>query len=299
MRRSASRRTTPAAVAVAIVGTLLVAGCRHATSQGDLARFAEAAGKVHVQTDLAFARANAISRKNEIDAFVATRRPGISERAFPPALDPQSIAAWDQALSDLERYGGLLAELLDGDRGVRSASDITGLGRELQTGEVGAHIDAGVATGFATLAGVLMDASARSSARTIMRRTDPAIHRVLTSMAGAIGTDRTEGIQGTVWANWTASQTGLRDSYADASEKGDAAKQRAIAVDFLETIDRRDADLQALSSLKASLLALADAHSAAAAGSRLRQQQIIDGLDRRLVEARRDVRTLKGTSDAE
>ncbi|MBB3693583.1 hypothetical protein [Sphingomonas sp. BK580] len=273
---------------------LLSSGCVHTGGQGDFARFAEAAGKVHAQADLSFARANAISRRTAVDAFVASRRPGISERAFPPALDADAVAAWDAALSDLERYGSLVATLLDGGRGGHAAEAVAGLGRELQTGAAGAKIDPGVGAGFAALAGILVDASARSSARTIMRAADPAVRSTVNAMAGAIGRDRSEGLQGTVWSNWTTSLGGIRDQYAAAAEKGDEVRQRALAIDFLAGVDEREADLRGLASLRASLLALADAHAAAVAGSPRAQSAVIDGIDRRLSAVRSNLDLLGG-----
>jgi hypothetical protein len=49
-----------------------------------------------------------------------------------------------------------------------------------------------------------------------------------------------------------------------------------------------------LSALHVSLLALADAHAAAAAGSAPTQAAIIAGMERRLGDTRRDIKTLGG-----
>lgn len=287
-------RPPAAARVTAFALALCASACVHAPRQGDLSRFAEATGKVHAQADLAFARANAISRQAAVDAFVASRRPGISERAFPPALDPDAIAAWDGALSDLERYGALLARLTAPRRGTDTADAAAGLGRELQTGRARASIDPGVGAGFAALAGILVDASARSTARTLAASADPAVRRLLSAMADAIGTDWTQGVQATVWSNWTASLNGARAAYAAAAEKGDEVRQRALAAEFLAAIDRRDADLRALASLRGSLMSLADAHAAVAAGSASSQAELIDAIDRRLAETRRNIELLGG-----
>ena len=273
---------------------LSLAGCTHSLDPEGLSRFAEAAGKVHVQADAAFGRANAISRQAAIDVFVASRRPGLSERALPPAVDADAVAVWDAALSDLERYGALLAQLTGPGRGAGTGTAVAALGRELGSGQAAARIDPGVGAGFAALAGVLVDAEAKSSARKIMRDADPAVRRLLVAMADAVGVDRNQGLQGTVWSNWTASLNGARDAYATAAEKGDEGRQRVLIGEYLGGIDRRDADLRALASLRASLLGLADAHAAAAAGSAPSQAAIIAGIDRRLEDARRDIRTLGG-----
>lgn len=271
-----------------------LSGCVHAVAQGDLSRFAEAAGKVHDQADVAFARANAISRHAAIDVFVASRRVGLSDRAFPPVLDADTIAAWDAALTNLERYGSLLAELTDAGRGARAGLGVTTFGHELQSGQAGAGLTPGIGAGFAALAGILVDSSAQSSAKAVMRRADPEVRRLLVAMAKAVGSDRTEGLQGTVWSNWTASLNGTRAAYAVAAEKGDEARQRSLIADYLGGVDKRSADLRALSALHVSLLALADAHAAAAAGSAPTQAAIIAGMERRLGDTRRDIKTLGG-----
>lgn len=277
-----------------LVVVLALSGCMHAPDQGNVSRFAEAASKVHAQADAAFTRANGISRQAAIDVFVASRRPGLSERAFQPAIDGDTIAAWDAALADLERYGSLVAELTDPVRGARTTLGVTSLGRELQAGKLHARIDPGVGAGFAALAGILMDTSGRSSAKQIMTGADPVVRRLLAAMAEAIGADRTQGLQGTVWSNWMASLNGTRTAYASAAEKGDEARQRLLVADYLAGVDRRDSDLRALAALRTSLLTLADAHSAAAAGSAATQAAIIAGIDRRLGDARRDIRALGG-----
>lgn len=293
LRVVGAARSGPIRRSAPVVAALL-AGCVHAPDPSQLSRFAEATGKVHAQADLAFGRANAVSRQAAIDLFVASRRPGLSERSFPPAIDAASIAAWDSALSDLERYGALLARLTDGGRGGRTTAAVAALGRELQSGETRTPIGPGVGAGFAALAGILVDASGATSAKRIMAETDPDVRRVLTAMAEAVGADPSEGLQGTVATNWTATTAPTRIAYAAAAEKGDETRQRALAVDYLASIDRRDSDLKALAALRSSLLALADAHSAAAAGSAPTQAAIIDGIDRRLADARRDIRTLGG-----
>lgn len=279
---------------VALTAALALSACARSTTSGELAAFSQGVGKVHAQADLAFARANAVSRQAAIDVFVASRRPGLSERAFPPALEHDDVVAWDAALDDLQRYGDLLATLLDGGRGRRTSGAAAALGRELADGAARARIDPGVGAGFAALAGILVDARAASSARGIMRAADPSVRRLLLAMADAIGRDRTQGVQGTVWSNWTAATGGVRDQYAPAAEKGDEARQRALVADYLAALDRRDADLRSLSSLRASLISLADAHAAAAAGSAPGQMAVLEAIDRRLVEARRDVDLLGG-----
>lgn len=273
----------------AVLPAILLAACATGPRPGELTGFATAVGKVHGQTDAAFDRANAISRQAAIDLFVTSRRPGLSERSFPMAIAAQTRQAWDGALADLERYGTLLATLTGAGRGRATGEAFVGLGDELGRGQAGVGIDPGVGAGFAALAAALVDSQARSSARDVMRRTDPAVRSLVAAMAAAIGASDAEGLRGTVASNWTAALGATRAAYATAAEKGDESRQRSLIADYLAGVDRRDADLRALASLRTSLLTLGDAHAAAAAGSAPGQAAVLDGIDRRLADMRRDM----------
>lgn len=288
------RRGVQALARLVLPAIFALGGCAHTIQGSDLSRFAEATGKVHAQADTAFIRANGVSRQAAIDLFVSARKPSISERSFPPALSPEDVAGWDQVFFDLERYGALLANLTKGGRGASTGRAVAQLGAELQGGVAKAPITPGVGAGLAALASTLVDARAQAWARSIMLATDPHIRLVLSQMAEAVGGDRQTGLQATVWSNWTTNLTGVQIAYATATEKGDEGRQRALIGDYVAGIDRRDADLRSLSALHASLLALADAHTAAADGTPQSQAAIIEGIDRRLDDLRRDITLLGG-----
>jgi hypothetical protein len=271
-----------------------LSGCVHTPNQGSLSRFAEATSKVHVQANAVFARANGITRQAAITVFVDSRRPGLSERAFPQAIDADTIASWDAALDDLERYGTLLANLTERARSQKTETGLISLGQELRNGQAQLRIDPSVGAGFAALADVLVNASVHSTAKRVMIATDPSVHRLLHAMADAIGADRSKGLHGTVWSSWIASFDDTRNAYAVAAEKQDETRQRALIADYLAAVERRDSDLRALTALRTSLLALADAHTAAANGSAATQAAIIDGIDRRLTNVREGFRALGG-----
>lgn len=110
---------------------------------------------------------------------------------------------------------------------------------------------------------------AQRRAREILQRTDPQVRSLLTAMAEAVGPTDAEGLRGTVGSAWTTSGGRDQRAYALAVEaKRDEDARRTIVVDYLSLLDRRQAQLASLASLRSSLLALADAHSAAAAGSK-------------------------------
>ena len=84
--------------------------------------------------------------------------------------------------------------------------------------------------------------------------------------------------------NWIRTFGPLQNVYAGAAERKDDKLQRATIAAFLDRVDRRDAQLRSLAAFRLSLLALADAHSAAAAGSRRPAVELLALVERRLNE---------------
>jgi len=248
----------------------------------DLAGFGRAASGLQADAATTFAEANRLTRSVEVDRFVRSGAIALSERRFPPAVPPQVSARWRAALGDLARYGNLLATLTGRGRGGVQTDAFRQLGVELASGTAAVDLDPGIAAGFASLAGGLVDLRAQTSANEILRRTDPDVRRLLTAMAAAVGSSDAEGLRGTVASNWTtALSTHQRDYATAASQKADA-RQRQIVADYLSGIDRRDAQLASLATLRASLLGLADAHTAAAAGSRRPFDEVLRDMRDRL-----------------
>lgn len=153
---------------------------------------------------------------------------------------------------------------------------------QLNTGPAEAGLNPGVSAGFSALAGALVDLRAQASAREIMRTTDPKVRVLLTAMADAVGKGDGDGLRGTVASNWTAILSNQQRAYAVAATEKAEARQRQIVADYLAGIDRRDAQLAALAGLRSSLLGLADAHAAAAAGSRRPFDEVLKDVNQRL-----------------
>lgn len=273
-RASIGRLATPA---------ILLISCSCArTPPADLTGFGRAATGLQTDVGSSFAEANRLARSAETDRFVRSGAIGLSERRFPSAVPPEVAAAWRNALGDLARYGNLLATLTGGGRGSMRTDAFRQLGVQLSAGPVAADLDPGIAAGFSALAGALVDLRAQSSARDIMRRTDPDVRRLLVSMADAVGVDDGSGLRGTVRSNWTAALTAQQRTYAVAATEKADARQRQIVSDYLAGIDRRDAQLAGLAMLRSSLLSLADAHTAAAAGSARPFRDVLADVDDRL-----------------
>lgn len=274
-----------------IAWTLLVgaalAGCGRTVSSTDLDGFDRASAAVAKQVEVNLADANRIARTAAVDRFVRSYAVGITEDRFPPAVPSDVVASWRSALSGLERYGLLLSTLTDPEQGAQTSEAFKRLGVELNGGTIGAGISPGVASGFATLAGTLVELQGQRRAREILRRTDPQVRALLTAMADAVGRSDGEGLRGTVASSWTASTGELQRSYAAAAEKRDEPRQRALAGEYLVALDRRQAQLGSLAALRSSLLALADAHTAAADGSRRPVGELLSVVEGRLDDVSR------------
>jgi len=282
--RQQFRRVT--LLSAAFLAATALAGCARTVSSTDLTGFGTAAAVLQKQTDVNFAGANGIARAAEVDRFVRSGAVGLTEKPFPPAVPPDVAAAWRSALGYLERYGLLLGTLTDSQQGAQTTEAFKQLGVELNGGAVGAGISPGVAAAFSSLAGALVRDSARRKALDILRRNDPHVRGLLTAMAEAIGDTDGEGLRGTVGAAWTASTGELQRAYAAAATNHDEASQQSIVNDYLSALNRRQAQLNDLAALRQSFLALADAYSAAADGSKRPVGELLDVIEGRLDEVR-------------
>ena len=277
---------------------LLVAASCATTQSTDLTGFGRAAAGLQADVGTTFAEANRLARSVEVDRFVRSGAVALSERRFPPAVPPEVAARWRAALGDLARYGNLLATLTGTSRGGVQTDAFRRLGVQLTSGTTAADLDPGVTAGFAALAGALVDLRAQSTARDILRRTDPDVRRLLVAMADAVGSSDAEGLRGTVASNWTAALTAYQRTYAVAATEKADARQRQIVADYLASVDRRDAQLSSLAGLRSSLLGLADAHTAAAAGSRRPFDEVLKDVNDRVARTEATYRAVEKAGDA-
>jgi len=103
----------------------------------------------------------------------------------------------------------------------------------------------------------------------VLADTDAEIGRILRTMAGSVGTSRTNGIRGTVMSHWTQF---LGEKKVAFRTQSDQSGKRQVAADFRKLMERRSAQDLVLLSLRRSLLELADLHHALAQGERLSAQ---------------------------
>lgn len=284
-------------VGALVLPALLTMSCA-TTPRANLSGFGQAVTALQTDVSTTFAEANQLARSVEVDRFVRSGALALSERRFPPAVPPEITAQWRAALGELARYGNLLATLTGSERGAVQTDAFRQLGAELNAGSTAAYIDPGVAAGFAALAGALVDLKAQSSARDILRRADPDVRGLLVAMGKAIGASDTEGLRGTVASNWTAVLSGYQRAYAVAATEKADSRQRQIVADYLAGVDRRDAQLAALAGLRSSLLGLADAHTAAASGSRRPFDEVLKDVNNRIAQTEATYRAVEKAREA-
>lgn len=269
------------------------------TPSADLAGFGRAATGLQTEVGTSFTEANRLARSAEIDRFVRSGAIGLSERRFPTAVPPEVAAHWRTALGDLARYGSLLASLTEPGRGGVRTDALRQLGVQFNAGSAtSTDLDPGISAGFAALAGILVDLRAQDSAREVLRRTDPKVRQLLLAMAEAVGTSDQAGLRGTVASNWTAALSAYQRTYAVAATEKADARQRQIVTDYLAGVDRRDAQLAALAGLRSSLIALADAHAAAAAGARRPFDQVVKDIGDRVDRAEATYQAIEKAGEA-
>lgn len=263
---------------------LILSGCGRTLSSTDLVGFGSADAALERQAEFNFVEAPRIARVAVVDRFVRSPAVCLTEAPFPPAVPTDVAAAWRGAMLDLERYCLMLEMLSDSAQGKQTTEAFKRLGVEPNSGAIGAGISPGVAAGFASLAGSLVQIHSEGRAREILRQTDPRVRQLLTPMSEAVGSTDGTGLRGAVGSAWTASTGELQRAYAVAAIEGNEARKRSIAYDYLAALDRRQAQLNALSSFRQSLLALADAHTAAANGSRRPVGELLTIVEGRLDE---------------
>jgi hypothetical protein len=222
-----------------------------------------------------------------VDRFVRSGEVGLAESKFLVAVSRDEITAWQTALSVMERYGSSLASLVETNRGAQTSDALVALGEQLRDGQTQVNINPGIASTFASLGGALVNARAQSRAKDILATSDPHVQAVLHQMADALGSSDREGLRGTVYSNFTTSLRDVISAYAAAAEAKDLPEQRALVSDYLAALDRRDAQLRSLASLRSSLLTLASAHGAAAAGAPASVNGLLSSIETRLDETKR------------
>jgi hypothetical protein len=247
---------------VAIIPLLMVVACT-TIQPTRIAEFGQGVDKVKLQLDTTFTTVNQMVTEDEIER--AVERPTITEDDIAVVLRREDIAKWDKAFQQLDAYVAKLSSLLSSENPQNFAKALGELGTEMKTLNPQALPSAGVATGFAELGRLLIQAKAQRDARRIASKTDPAMKSIFMGMAEVIGPDHSRELRGTVWEHWKERMGAQRVAFLAAKDK--LGTRREIVKAYIALRDNRDAQDLQLASLRQSILDLASAHEALARGS--------------------------------
>ena len=254
-------------LAVGLLASLSACGTPGSLLTSDVGALRTGVGAARDQARTSFQAGNQLALDQDIEWKLKQADANIRESDFPLPVAHADAQAWDNAFAALDAYSAALEKLVAPDQATATGDAISNLGKQLNTGPINAGVPGSVQALFATLGEALVLAHDEKTATDIMRRTDPAFHDVAVGMANAIGdspNDRTS-LQFTVNSNWTAAMASIASSYA-ATSATDLSSRRDLIQKYVDAINARDAQLANLSELRTSLLALAEAHAAAAKG---------------------------------
>jgi len=246
------------------------------------------------QTRLAFDASNQIATEQaverKLDNVTAVT---IAEDDFPLAVSRGDAERWAAAFGALDAYAAALQDLVDPKHSQATGNALQGLGKQLQTGgAIHAKVPPGLAGFFASLGEALVGHVAATRAIDVMSDVDPAFRAVMQGMADAIGPDNTANLRGTVHANWQDVLSRIRITFAETPGDNRAARRRVIE-QFRDALDARDVQDRSLGQLQSSLLALGEAHSAAARGAPREALFWVQQIDSWLDDVRRNVEELE------
>jgi hypothetical protein len=269
----------PVNLCTSLLMLCFAAGCP-SIQPARVTQFQQSTDTVHVQAQTTFRAINDLVTEDELDLVV--KKKDLTESDVAVMLAPTEIAKWEKAFSAVDSYCKSLAALLDPSLATDLEQSFVGAATELKTLDKNALPDPIISTAFAEVAGMLIEAKAQADALKVASSADPSMQVVFTSMANAIGSnDNKPGLITTVSKHWT-NRMGVKDDEfhrnfddfykAHPTPSKDEkttfeAAQRQIVLEYIQLRDQRDAQLLTLTSLRKSLLGLAEAHSALARGS--------------------------------
>lgn len=259
-------RRYPTALVLAIV--LAMAGCATPQPQA-VSAFRQGVAAANQQTTTVFAEVNSMLREQQLDR--AALQPSLSEDLFVEGLPADSRATWTRAYELIGEYAAAIEALLAPEQRAAVEGELRELGDKLVAVQK-EPLPEGVAGGFVKLGGLLVQIKANEDALSAMRRADPAIQEIFTTMATAIGASHEEGVRLTVWSAWTTTLGGPQVEFLKV--QGVPAKRR-VAEDYLKLLGQRDSQDELLASLRVSILSLGGAHRAMARGDALTAQGFI------------------------
>lgn len=240
----------------------VLAACRTVPASDEIPQFRQGVASVDQRTEQAFAEINAFDRQRMVE--YASSQKALGEALFEQVLEKGATDKWKRAFGLIDQYSKLLQELLDPNVREGVHTELVALGE--QFGKVrNNELPAGVASGFATLGGLLVQMKAEKDALAAIRAADPGIQATFASMASAIGENDTEGIRAVNAAAWLQVLK-ERDAAFRETKTSDLTKRREIATLYASNMDERDAQDRSLDSIRRSLELLGQSHAELAEG---------------------------------
>lgn len=219
------------------------------------------------QSAIAFSKTNKLAEEHNVKQVLSSPDPNLREYNFPRPVPLEEREKWATAFGSLDSYLHEVQKLVDPVRASTTTTELDALAAQLRDGQTQLKLPGAAVAAFNTFAGALVQIHAERRALVIMRHTDPAFTEVMQGMSDAVGQNDSEGLRLTVRSYWQSILADLRGDYATVVEgKRPESERRAIIQKFVDSIDARDAQLRDLASLQSSLLALGQAHTAAARG---------------------------------
>lgn len=283
-------KLTPRALTIGIL--LSVAGCATTIDRGGAQAFSTGVIAARAQTKTAFDTVVTLTRETALDFAITQER--LSEESLEAVPNAAAVAAWNGVFDPIEAYAQRLSSLIAADSTKSVEDSIGALAKQFNTtsdkvkdntgfGNAG-QITAGSASVFAEVASALLRARAEKEAMGVASKTDPAIRLMFTALAEAIGKDNiSPGLRATVRANWNQRVGEQKVKFLEA---GTPDKRRPVVKDYIELLNKRDAQDELLAALRRTYLSLADAHSALATGHTSDLGGAIDFISAELKHAR-------------
>jgi hypothetical protein len=256
-------------ISAAVAGALLLSACGTPgtviSADAGALRAGVAAARQQSQDD--FAAANKLIRDRSVEWKVAQPSAILRQSDFPTAVTPQAAQQWSAAFDVLDSYAAALQSLVDPKNAAATGDAIGQLGQALNGGTLKAGLPQPVVAVFQTFGEALVQARAEKEATAVMRRTDAAFNQVVGQMAAAVGRPGAPGsLYDSVDAAWNGSVLPQLENRYTTISPTDTDSRRQLITSYFQAMDARDAQLGQLGQLSQALIALGQAHSAAARG---------------------------------
>jgi hypothetical protein len=237
---------------------VLLAGCSTVDST-NAASFSSAATATGQQAETTFAAINTLTSQNIIEH--ASEQPYLSPSNFYQVVPSDVISGWNNAFAEMSSYGQALSTLSSSGVQETTPSAISNFASNILA-QTKSTMPAGLNAMFVDVATALEKAKNGHNAYEVAVTVDPAIQKIIATMADTIGATNKDGLRATVALNYRLGvMVPLETSFSASKDKLSVAKQYAAVLD-----QRSATDLQ-LVSLRSSILALGAAHQAIATKS--------------------------------